>query len=132
MNLLEATITSPCSLGEQPSIAEDDRTGSPDHAAGARGTSLALEAVEEIMGTTSAVPAGLSTTALLPEDRTEAVMPLLRKSLCLSLAMELRGWTLLGILRLWTMQGSLVVLAPRGQPHSLSRCLWGRPVLILY
>ena len=78
MNLLEVTTTSPCSLGKQPSIAEDDQTGSPDHAAGARRTLLALEAVEEVAGMASAVPAGLSTTALLPEDRTKVTPPALR------------------------------------------------------
>ena len=77
MNLLEVTTTSPCSLGEQPSIVEDDQTGSPDHPTGARGTYPTLEAIEEVAGTALAVPARHSTTALLPEDRIEAVTPLL-------------------------------------------------------
>jgi len=75
MNLLEAMTTSPCSLEEQPSIVGDDRTGSPDHATSARGTSPTLEAIEKVVGTNLVVPAGLSTTALLPEDRTKAMTP---------------------------------------------------------
>jgi len=58
-------------------VAEEDRIGSSDRVAGARGTSPALEAVEEVAGTASAVLAGLSTTVLLSEDRTEVVTPLL-------------------------------------------------------
>jgi len=73
MELLEDTTTPPCSPVEQPPISKEDRVGSPDHLAGGQGTSLTLEAIEEVAGTTSAVLAGLSTAALLPEDRTEAM-----------------------------------------------------------
>ena len=66
MDLHEATTTPPRSPVKQPSVAEEDRVGSSDRVAGARGTSPTLEAVEEVAGT-------------LPDDRAEAVTPLTLK-----------------------------------------------------
>ena len=62
---------------EQPSVAEEERVGSSDRMVDAQGTLPALEIVEEVAGTVSTVHAGLSTTVLLSDDRTKAVMPLL-------------------------------------------------------
>jgi len=95
------------------------------------GASRALEAVEEVAGTTLTVPAGLSTTVSLPEDRTKVVTPPTLKDVGLESSHRVERVDAAGHLSLRTVQGSSVVFAPRGLPHSLSRCLWGRPVLIL-
>ena len=88
--LLKATTTPPCSLVEQPPIAEEDRVESPDCLAGIRGTLPALEAVEEVAGMDSAVPAGLFTTVLLLKHKTEAMTPFTLKDTGLESSHEVK------------------------------------------
>ena len=122
MSLLEATTTSPCSPVGHPFVAEVDRVRSPDRATGARGTSLTLEVVEEVASMVAAVPAGLSTAAVLPDDRTEAVAPPTLKVAWLESSYGVKRVDAMDIPRLQMAQGPLVVLAPRGLPHSPSGC----------
>ena len=67
MSLLKATTTFPCSPVGQPSVAEVDRVESLDRGTGARGTSLALEAIEDVACMATAEPAGLSIAAFAPQ-----------------------------------------------------------------
>ena len=131
IDLLEATITPPRSPMEQPSVAEEDRVGSSDHVMVLVILRAALEAVEVVAGTTSVVSAGLSTTALHLEDRAKEVMPPTLKGAGLESSPGVEREDVARHLPAVDGAGLLVVLAPRGLPCSLSRCLWGRPVLIL-
>ena len=66
---------------------------------GARGASPVIETSAEVVDTALEMPAG-PTTELLPEGEIETTTPLLWTIMGFSLRTDLRGWTLLSILRL--------------------------------
>ena len=77
VDLLEAAATPLSTTAEQSPVAKKARVESFDCVDGAHGTSLVIEATEEVGRPPLRMPAEPSGTGLLPKDGVEAMKPLL-------------------------------------------------------